>query len=357
MSWTELYHGLALPLANFTWTDRDLFTLYGVPKGAVVLMALINNEVASDNQMGVRQKGSALNRRFSPQEAEGGGQQVFTLFSQTDANGVIQIYTGDINNTNFALLGYLTGCTYTELVATDEGVISDGIWRATGNAAYAGRVVDITLGNVHNTAEREVGVRATGSALVRTFTIMERETAGTATVGTILVQADGAGNFEAFEDAGAGGGNVIYAFGYFSSNVTFTEAHTDEAAGTDVAWGNETVTAPANSLGHFIITNSKTTDEQWGGIRENGSAINRRFNIREAEGGGLTGFGDLVNVDGAQVIENYIEDGAFVDLWYEGFLTIGTGTWLHKIYDVPNANIGKIMGVDKFTITKVMGVA
>lgn len=320
MSWIEDFQGMALPLSNFAWTDRDLFTLYGVTKGAVVLIALINDEATSDNLLGVRTKGSALTRYINVQEAEDGGQSVVTMFSQTDANGVIQIYTSDINNTGFALLGWLEGCTYTELDRnTYLNPIADGTWRAIGAGAYADRVCDIMLGNFHSTSEWFVGVRETESILGRRFDIMENEGAITSLIGNILVQADGAGNFEGFrEDASTS----ITIWGYFSANVTYTEAMIDEAVATDVTWGNETISAPANSIAQYVITNSKTTDELWGGIRENGSAINRRFNLREAEGLGVTGLGDLVNVDGAQVIENYIEDGAFVDLWYVGYLTI-----------------------------------
>ena len=308
--------------------------------------------------MGVRQYGSSLGRWTQHQRAEAGGVCVLTTYCKTNPDGIIEILTGDPNNTDIALIGYLTGCSYTEITPTSLLVISDGTWRTVGDSAWADRVVDILIGNVNYTAEREVGVRATGSALQRTFLLTEREAAGTSYAGSILVQADGSGNFEGFKDAGAGGGNIITVMGYFSLNVSFTEAHTDEVAGTDTSWGNETVTPPADSLAYYVLTNSYGIDEQWVGIRQNGSSINRRFNIHEAEAGGLSGFGDLVNVDGSQIIENYIENGAYCDLWYEGYLTLGPFVgWTHKFLGVPNANIAKIMGVAKANINKVLGVA
>jgi len=65
-----------------------------------------------------------------------------------------------------------------------------------------------------------------------------------------------------------------------------------------------------------------------------------------------------VNVDGSQIIENYVEAGALIDIHYLGYLTIGAlPGWPHNFLGVANANIGKIMGVAKANIAKVMGVA
>lgn len=355
MGWTEKYQVLANPSSPFTYEARNLYSLYGIPKGSVVLMAFMNNESNSDNSLGARQYGSGLGRVLQLQEAEAGGAQVVTYFCQTDPDGIIEIYTGDVNNTAIAVIGYLTGCTYTEISPLNIGVTSDGTWRETGDPIFEDRVVDVLLGTTEEDNELWVGVRESGSALERKFQLMEREAAGTNYLGTLLVQADEDGNFEAFEDD-LEPGAILFALGYFSANVSFTEAFLDEDVGDQVPWGDETVSAPADSLANFIITNCYPVGERWGGIRENGSAIGRAFQIRETEGMGLAGFGDLVNVDGSQIIENYIEQGAVVDLWYVGYLTIALVGWAHKFLGISPDNIAKIMGVPRANIVKVMGV-
>lgn len=355
MGWTEKFNFLAVPSLIFTWEERNLNTLYGVPKNAVVLLALINEETDSDNSVNAREKGTLDSVGGQLQKAGPGGGMVFTAFCNTDADGIIEIYQGDLANTRIALIGYLIGCTYTYKVAYEEGP-DDDTWRVVGDAAYANRVVCIRLTNSDEENELLAGAREIDSILERKFAVMERELAGTAVLGDILVQADESGNFEAYRQDGAG--CHVQARGYFSLNVSFTEAMVDEDVGDQVPWGDETISAPASSLAQFLITNNYPVDEKWGGIRQNGSALTRRFDLAEAEGMGLVGFGDLVNVDGSQIIENYVEAGALIDIHYLGHLTITPPPpWPHKFLGIANANIAKIMGIPKANIEKVMGVA
>jgi len=280
MSWTEKYHLLAVPSLVFTWEERNLNALYGVPVNAVVLLALINNETDSDNSVDAREKGTTDGVGGQIQKAGPGGSMMFTTFCQTDSDGIIEIYQGELTYTRIALLGYLTGCTYAAIHVIEDPP-DDDAWYAVGDASYADRVVCIRLTSTDEDNELLCGVRETSSALNRYFEVMEREGAGYAVLGDILVQADGSGNFEAYRQDGAG--CHVTARGYFSLNVSFTEAMVDEDVGDQVPWGDETISAPASSLAQFLITNNYPVDEKWGGIRQNGSALTRRFDLAEAE--------------------------------------------------------------------------
>jgi hypothetical protein len=113
VTYTEKF--LAITPASTGWQDYDIYSTLGIPKGSVCQILMLNASGSATAEMGVRTKGSALDRYITMHEAESGGSSSFALDVQVDGNGVIQTYCSTTNSVNFYLLGYLTGVTFTEL--------------------------------------------------------------------------------------------------------------------------------------------------------------------------------------------------------------------------------------------------
>jgi len=105
-TYTELNDTLGGPSADHTWEDKDL-SGFAVPAGAVVQVSMANQYDAEENHMGLREKGSSLQRDMDLQEAEGGGGDIAGLHTNTDENSTIQWYHEDISEGHeYRLLGY-----------------------------------------------------------------------------------------------------------------------------------------------------------------------------------------------------------------------------------------------------------
>ncbi|MGI9295622.1 MAG: hypothetical protein ACR2PS_16705, partial [Pseudomonadales bacterium] len=88
------------------WEDVDLNAIAGVPAGAVVSITLVNSSDTADNQMGVREAGSALGRMSQLQEAEDGGTDLATLHVNTDTSSNMQWYSEADNDHTFYISGW-----------------------------------------------------------------------------------------------------------------------------------------------------------------------------------------------------------------------------------------------------------
>ncbi len=88
---TEIAGVNSQPSVAGSWHDGDLSS-HGIPAGAVAHIAMANLANGSETQMGLREKGSTLQRRLVLQEAENGGADLAGLHVNTDAASAIQWY-------------------------------------------------------------------------------------------------------------------------------------------------------------------------------------------------------------------------------------------------------------------------
>ncbi|MCK4405049.1 MAG: hypothetical protein KAV43_00900, partial [Hadesarchaea archaeon] len=111
------------------------------------------------------------------------------------------------------------------------------------------------------------------------------------------------------------------SFGYESEKFEEWSATT---AGT---WETKDLSAlgvPANAVCEIVIKNSDPDYEWWGGVRATGSTLERRFQLHEAEGGGLDVVTMFVQADADSTIEHYSEDTTYVKFVLIGYWNTGT---------------------------------
>jgi hypothetical protein len=198
-------------VTNSTWKDSNL-SAYGPVNDDV---AEIVAAVATDNvtyTAGARTNGSAKNRYFELHEAEGGGNEMFTILARADgANATIELWQENAN-INFTLIGYwdqyLPG-SYSEQLETIAVPTSDATWTdRTVSSIGAYNVGEILLLNATEGAGYEMGVRKKGSSLERRLDVHEAEDSAVGATdndfGRMHVQADSEGVIENYvEDTAA----------------------------------------------------------------------------------------------------------------------------------------------------------
>jgi hypothetical protein len=188
-----------------TWTDYDIYTLQGVPKGAVAQICCNNKAEDLTNIMGVRTDGSALNRYVQLDEAESDSaeltdSQSYSLCVKVHAStGLIELYRQRETYAEFLLLGYFgTEMDYAEKTAVlTVSVAGWNDFLATSYEDVAGRVHEIFCGHIDSANSRYCGARIKGSALDRYHNFHEGE--GTGTTGQVfLTQSDATHYIQAY---------------------------------------------------------------------------------------------------------------------------------------------------------------
>ena len=182
-----------------TWTDKDLYTDYGVPKGRVAELFVANAHTSRERRVGVRADGSSLDRYILVHESEGGGQDGLTMCVRTDVNtGGIECYnTGTTGH--FYLLGYFDGnMNYVERLDSLAASQND-VWEDETLPTPANSVGEVLVENDAGGNERYGGARAKPSSLDRRVLIHEAEGGGL-TGGRWSVQSDASSTIEIYED-------------------------------------------------------------------------------------------------------------------------------------------------------------
>jgi hypothetical protein len=187
-----------------------------------------------------------------------------------------------------------------------------GSWRTHNLGGYgvgANQVTEIALVNTSTSSERLAGVRPSGASMDRRIDIHEAESGGV-DVATMIVNTDATSNVEVYAESDSD--IDFYVLGYWSTPPgTYTETggvH-GQAAASGVwhsadpsGWG-----LPANSVGHFLLSNEGASAEQNMGIRQTGSSQNRLLDLQEAESGGADTVSLHVNIDASIRMEIYSE--------------------------------------------------
>src|SRR3989344_4451875 len=321
-SYTEAFTTLNCG-ANAAWTDMDL-SGSGVPANAVVEMAVLNILTTNEQIGGVRANGSSLTRSMDLREAEAGGTSIMVMHVQADASSIIECYA-EVATTSitFRMLGYWEctggGC-YTERMDTLNAA-NAATWEdenLSGFGVSDGDVVEVLAENSLATAARYVGIRTDASSLERRVDLNEAEGGGDSIMTMHAVAETANATVEIYEEVIAD--SSLRLVGYWSDPPgTYTEVFSTIAApASDLTWTDKDLSSAGVSdsgIAEVVVANGSNAVENEFGVRTNGSSVERRLDVMEAEDGGAistdsnrqTGRFSTV-VDSSGVLEIYHED-------------------------------------------------
>jgi|GEM_PF-1368429 len=302
------------------WETIDLSGApFSVPSGAVVEIAVRNSNTSNERWGGVREVGSALERRLQLHEAEGGGYDVLVMHVQTNSNSELQHYTDATADVDFVLLGYWTCGTYVELFDTFAAG-ADASWQNRDLCTYGvgpGHAAEFLLANGNADNEREAGVRTNGSILERRLNLHEAEDGGVDAV-TTFVKADTTINATVELYAQVDADIDFYLIGYWSvAPLAYNELFANIGSPTaDATWEDVDLTAGGvvdNAVAEIVLANQAGTSGGGSipnemGVRANGSTLDRLLDFHEAEDGGSDLGRMTVQTDETATIEFYHED-------------------------------------------------
>jgi probable HAF family extracellular repeat protein len=181
-------------------------------------------------------------------------------------------------------------------------------------------VVEVAVRNSAITAELLGGVRAVGSSLDRRFLLHEAEGGGIDTV-VMHVQANAASQIQHYSDDTASVDFVLV--GYWECG-TYAELFDTFTAGAGASWQDRDLCpygVGPEHVAEIVMTNDDPDNEREAGVRTNGSALERRLNLHEAEDGGVDAATMFVQADASAnaTIELYAQDDADIDFYLVGY--------------------------------------
>ncbi|MBT8098559.1 MAG: hypothetical protein KJO82_02350, partial [Gammaproteobacteria bacterium] len=182
-TYTELTSSFAAGGSN-SWQTRSLSS-YGVPPGSIVELAIANTSTSSEYRAGARKSGSSTNRTIDIHEAESGGNDYLTLMVEagSDAAASIEVMAESNSNIEFTVVGYwdTPPGTYIEIGAMQESVNQADAWHNVSLTPWgvpANSVLQLAIANANTSAERQIGIRQSGSSQNRVLDLQEAESGG-----------------------------------------------------------------------------------------------------------------------------------------------------------------------------------
>lgn len=184
------------PGSTGVWTDKDLYTLFGVPKGSVCDLNVDNIYASAAYNIGVRIKGSSLARYINVHEAEGGGvgNNYLPFLVKSDVDGVIQYY-GHASYSTHYLMGYFSDDVDFDEAWEDVPLAASDAWTeadldSLSTSPPSSSIVFLILAHATRAAEEYLGAREKGSSQNRYMLEHEAEENGYSGVG-MSVNTDG----------------------------------------------------------------------------------------------------------------------------------------------------------------------
>lgn len=275
-----------------------------------------NNDPA---EAGVRSTSSSLNRYYLLGEAEDGGYTASRFLVQVDGSGNADFY----DNRIYRLVGYWEGVNFTEQWESLQVSISDDDkWAAVnvGLNLQDTRTHLITITNDDTGKDQLGGVRNTTSSIDRYFDIMEAEGGGEQGV-SMFVQTDGSDTIEVYSEQY--NDITFYNQGYFDDTISFTEGWW-QLYDSPTGWREIDLSGLVDEVPRvvdIVFGNVNEGSEITSGVRTAGSIFERSFNLREAEGGGISAAGmtSMTNDTGGIEIDMSIAPGANNEYYFTGY--------------------------------------
>ncbi len=371
-TFTELLAVIGSPTADATWEAKDL-SPYGLPADAVAEIVFANEQTSAENNMGVRQTGSSLGRFLDLQEPEGGGGDFGRMHVAADVSSTIEFYHEDVSDPHsFGLTGYWVYVDTFVVADHEAGQEFDAFTESGGEtqAELFGFKLDtclsVTINELVFRLSNITGLTDFDWSLVDV--IVDDDDDGTLDPGEttavggsgIVDQASGTITFSSSFPVAALTNYILRAdFSELSDGDTVTISLLDtDITATETFTGSTTqvghregcfyvdqyqswsATAPAtwevkdlqasplhvppNVVAEVAVRNSRVDAQRWGGVRAVGSALERRFQLHEPEGGGEDVVVMHVQVDGSSRIEQYAQVTDEVQFTLLGFWDCGT---------------------------------
>ena len=202
-------------------------------------------------------------------------------------------------------------------------------WETFGLAGFgvpANAVVEVAVINEGISAQRWGGVRAVGSTLDRRLELHEAEAGGSDVV-TMHVQADASSQIQHYSD---NTGQVSFILLGYWVGASYVELFDSFTANDDAVWHDRDLAAIGVGPDQIVeigLQNSNTGAERLVGLRAVGSSINRRFDLHEAEGGGVDAVSLMVQADASSRVQVYAETVSGISFHVLGYWSTPPGTW------------------------------
>lgn len=194
----------------------------------------------------------------------------------------------------------------------------------------ANAVIEMALINTDDDPELYAGVRHASSTLDRRFLLHEAETTGTGVEGmttvTVHVTASASSTIQYYADD-----TTLVTFrilGYWTDGVYVERFDTADPSTTDDAWVNwdlNTYGITAGDVAEVVLVNNTQNASFYAGVRTDGSGLDRRVYLNEAESGGDNYATMLVRATTSTArVESYSDDdgpgiGTDVDFIITGY--------------------------------------
>jgi len=257
-----------------------------------------------------------------------------TYYWRIDEKNAGGTTTGDV--WSFTTQAEPSGVEYTEARDKWEASSSE-TWETKDLSGYgvpANAVVEVTLKNGSSDDQRYGGVRAVGSGLDRKLELHEAEGGGDDLM-TMHVQTNGSSQIQTYTEST---GSVKFVLiGWWSSGAYVEKMSEAFKAGSSGSWVDKDLSSygvPDNAVVEICLKNEPSDHERWAGVRANGSSLDRRVELHEAEGGGDDFATMFVQADGSGGVEVYAEDDSDVDFYVLGYWSTTPGTYTEKFVDV-----------------------
>ena len=277
IAYTEMIDTFTSFGSDGVWGNYDVTTNKGIPKGAIVEIAFCMEQTGTENTMGIRTDGSALNRYILIHEAEGGGQVLYTMPVKVHSTtGIIEAYHSDVSDLdNFRILGYFTNCDFTEAFGSNA-VATINTWTDLDLGTHGGLVHSVILSSQEQDVGFTGGIRTNGGAdLTRSLVIHEPEAGGESGF-MFYVKSDVSDVIEYYiSDTTT---KLVYDLGYFDSAVDFVEDWAQFGVDASATWELKsssiwTQVAPKYGSETYIRSLCVLNGEIYGGTGPNGNLL------------------------------------------------------------------------------------
>jgi len=223
------------------------------------------------------------------------------------------------------------GATYVE--ANDLWYPSSSdTWETVNLASHgvpANAVVEVAIMNNNGSAQRWAGARSVGSSLDRRLQLHEAEGGGNDVV-VMHVQADASSRIQTYADAT---NNILFILLGYWTGANYVETFDSFSAGGSNSWLDHNLGSygvGANQVAEIAIVNTNTSSERLAGVRPTGTSMQRRFNIHEAESGGVDTVSLMVETDASAIAQVYASSNSDLDFYLVGYWSTPPGTYTSK---------------------------